>query len=103
MNKNNSAKLLITGFLLWHVLCIDISVLKRRSIMKKVALLSLLTIVSLQVMAAPKESMTDTANDSICLTRSTDLKKKMKEVDELIAQSNKGATEISTDTKVISQ
>lgn len=70
--------------------------------MKKLFLISVLAMLSAHVLAAPKEASTDTASDSICMNRSTDLKMKMKEVEELLAQSAQQVDK-SNDSKVISQ
>ncbi|WP_412474009.1 hypothetical protein [Halobacteriovorax sp. YZS-1-1] len=55
--------------------------------MKKLFLVSILSLLTSYVLSAPRETPTETFDDSICLTRGLDLKQKMKEIDELIAKS----------------
>ena len=70
--------------------------------MKKLFLLTVLTLLTTHVLAAPRETPTDTANDSICLRKGLNLKMKMKEVDDLIAKSTI-ETSSNTEKKTIDQ
>lgn len=70
--------------------------------MKKLFLVSILTLLSSHVLSAPRETETQTFDDSICLTRGLDLKQKMKEVDEMIANSA-GVINEGSDSSAVSQ
>ncbi len=55
--------------------------------MKKLFLVSILSLLTSYVLAGVRETPTDTSTNSICVRKSLNLKMKMQEIDKLIAKS----------------